>query len=72
MAKLRVMLAEDDPTMVNLLKTLLRMEGFEVLALDAQEDVARAVGRACPDILLKQREGVIVQILELLETGIIE
>ena len=52
MAKLRVMLAEDDPTMVNLLKTLLRMEGFDVVVLDAQDDVARAVRRACPDVLL--------------------
>ena len=30
MAKLTVMVAEDDLTMVNLLKTLLKMEGFDV------------------------------------------
>ncbi len=30
MAKLRVMIAEDDLTMVNLLKTLFKMEGFNV------------------------------------------
>ena len=52
MAKLRVMLAEDDLTMVNLLKTLLRMEGFNVLALDADENVLKAVSDHCPDVLL--------------------
>ena len=40
MSKLKVLVAEDDPTMVNLLNTLLEMEGFDVLALDADEDVA--------------------------------
>ena len=30
----KVLLAEDDHTMVSLLKTLLKMEGFEVVALD--------------------------------------
>ena len=52
MAKLRVMLAEDDLTMVNLLKTLLKMEGFEVVVLDADDDVVKAVSEHCPDILL--------------------
>ena len=31
----KILLAEDDPTMVSLLKTLLKMEGFDVVALDA-------------------------------------
>ena len=31
MAKLKVLVAEDDLTMVNLLQTLLKMEGFDVL-----------------------------------------
>ena len=52
MAKLRVLLAEDDLTMVNLLKTLLKMEGFNVLALDADENVAKAFSDHCPDVLL--------------------
>ncbi len=52
MAKLKVMLAEDDPIMINLLKTLLTMEGFEVLALDAEDDVVKAVAENCPDVLL--------------------
>ncbi|HEY9151270.1 MAG TPA: response regulator [Anaerolineales bacterium] len=52
MAELKVMLAEDDLTMVNLLKTLLKMEGFEVIALDADDNVVKAVGDICPDVLL--------------------
>ncbi|HUH99022.1 MAG TPA: response regulator [Anaerolineales bacterium] len=52
MAKLRVMLAEDDLTMINLLKTLLKMEGFEVIALDADADVVKALSENCPDVLL--------------------
>jgi DNA-binding response OmpR family regulator len=52
MAKLKVLVAEDDPTMVNLLKTLLKMEGFEVIAPDADQDVVKAVHDHCPDILL--------------------
>jgi DNA-binding response OmpR family regulator len=52
MAKLKIMLAEDDPTMINLLKTLLTMEGFDVLALDADDDVVKAMAENCPDVLL--------------------
>ena len=48
----KVLLAEDDQTMVNLLKTLLHMDGFEVIAVDADEDVAAAVGRHQADILV--------------------
>ena len=46
------MVVEDDLTMVNLLKTLLKMEGFEVVALDADSDVVKAVRANCPDVLL--------------------
>lgn len=46
------MLAEDDTTMVSLLKTLLKMEGFEVVALHADADVLEAVKREKPDLLL--------------------
>ncbi len=49
---LKVMLAEDDQTMVSLLKTLLRMDGFDVIALDADDDVPAAVARVSPDVLL--------------------
>ena len=48
----RVLLAEDDQTMVGLLTTLLTMNGFEVQALDADEDIVAAVQRAAPDVLL--------------------
>ncbi len=48
----RVLLAEDDQTMVGLLTTLLRMDGFQVKALDADEDIAAAVQQECPDVLL--------------------
>jgi two-component system phosphate regulon response regulator PhoB len=48
----KVLLAEDDVTMLSLLKTLLKMEGFQVVALDADEDIPKAVQREHPDVLL--------------------
>jgi len=48
----KILLAEDDPTMISLLKTLLKMEGFEVVALDVYSDVTEAVQREMPDTLL--------------------
>jgi CheY-like chemotaxis protein len=47
----KILLAEDDKTMVSLLKTLLTMEGFEVLGLEADADVPAAVQREKPDAL---------------------
>ena len=47
----KILLAEDDATMVSLLKTLLKMEGFEVLALDVNSDVPAAVQREKPQAL---------------------
>jgi CheY-like chemotaxis protein len=47
----KILLAEDDPTMISLLKTLLKMEGFEVLALDVNTDVPAAVERERPQAL---------------------
>jgi DNA-binding response OmpR family regulator len=47
----KVLLAEDDKTMVSLLKTLLTMEGFEVMGLDIDADVTAAVQREKPDAL---------------------
>lgn len=38
--------------MVSLLKTLLKMEGFETVTLDSDADVVEAVFREKPDILL--------------------
>ena len=48
----KVLLAEDDPTMVSLLKTLLKMEGFDVVALDVHSNVPDAVEHEHPDALL--------------------
>ena len=47
----KVLLAEDDKTMVSLLKTLLNMEGFDVVALDVNADVPAAVRLEKPDVL---------------------
>jgi CheY-like chemotaxis protein len=44
----KIVLAEDDATMVSLLKTLLKMEGYDVIALDADSDVAATVQREKP------------------------
>lgn len=52
MPKPKVLLAEDDHTMVSLLKTLLKMEGYEVVSLDADADVVDAVRTVKPDVLL--------------------
>jgi len=64
----KVLLAEDDSTMVSLLKTLLKMEGFEVLALDIDSDVPAVVQQEKPhalfmDVHLGGKSG-----MEILET----
>ena len=48
----KILLAEDDATMVSLLKTLLKMEGFQVILLDANADVPAVVLSEHPDIVL--------------------
>jgi DNA-binding response OmpR family regulator len=48
----KILVAEDDHTMVSLLMTLLKMEGFEVIQLDVHADVPSAVFREKPDVLL--------------------
>jgi DNA-binding response OmpR family regulator len=47
----KILVAEDDLTMVSLLKTLLKMEGFEVIALDVNADIPAAVDREKPDAI---------------------
>ena len=47
----KVLLAEDDPTMVSLLKTLLKMEGFDVVALSSDANVPDSVINEKPDVL---------------------
>lgn len=51
MAKAKILLAEDDITMVSLLKTLLNMEGFDVVVLQADANVPAAVRNEKPDVL---------------------
>jgi DNA-binding response OmpR family regulator len=46
------MLAEDDPTMLTLLKTLLKMEGFESIPLASDANIVQSVLADHPDVLL--------------------
>ena len=48
----KIMLVEDDATMLSLLKTLLRLEGFETTTLSEQENVLDALHRENPDAIL--------------------
>jgi len=47
----KILLAEDDPTMISLLQTLLKMEGYEAVAVDTRADVPGVVLREKPDVL---------------------
>jgi CheY-like chemotaxis protein len=48
----KVLLAEDDASMVYLLQTLLKMEGYEVGVLSLGDDPIAEVKAAAPDVLL--------------------
>jgi DNA-binding response OmpR family regulator len=48
----KVMLIEDDATMIGLLKTLLGIEGYDVVAFNGDDDVLQAVRREKPDVVL--------------------
>lgn len=48
----KILLAEDDRTMVSLLSTLLKMEGYEVVALEATADIPASVIAEKPDVML--------------------
>ena len=68
----KVLLAEDDRTMVSLLKTLLKMEGYDVVALESDSDVPAAVKSENPDVLfmdvhIGQQNGM--DIVELLRSN---
>ena len=52
MSKPKVLLAEDDFTMVSLLKTLLKMEGYEVVTVDPDANVTQEIRAQKPDVLL--------------------
>ena len=47
----KILLAEDDHTMIALLQTLLKMEGFEVSVADVDEDIPAILSREKPDAL---------------------
>src|SRR5687768_10093700 len=47
----KILLAEDDETMVSLLTTLLKMEGFEVVEVDVNADVPSMVRQEMPDAI---------------------
>ncbi|PJH76511.1 MAG: hypothetical protein CO064_00855 [Anaerolineae bacterium CG_4_9_14_0_8_um_filter_58_9] len=81
-AMLKVLLAEDDRTMVSLLEILLRMEGFQVVVLAGEcSDILEVVRREMPaivlmDIFLGDTNGIdlvrkIRQIPELTNTKVI-
>jgi len=48
----KILIAEDDATMVSLLKTLLKMEGFEVVSLSVDANVPDAIRAEKPDVIL--------------------
>ena len=48
----KVLLIEDDPTMLSLLNTLLEIEGYEVLHLETFENVVESVRSIVPDVIL--------------------
>lgn len=48
----KVLLADDDKTMLKLLTTLLELEGDESIAVTRPEKIVPAARRECPDIIL--------------------
>jgi DNA-binding response OmpR family regulator len=49
---LKVMLIEDDPTMLSLLKTILTMEGFQVIDWQPDSDALQDIIRNSPDLAM--------------------
>jgi DNA-binding response OmpR family regulator len=47
----KILLAEDDHTMIALLQTLLKMEGFEVSVADVDADMPALILREKPDVV---------------------
>lgn len=48
----KILLIEDDPTMLSLLNTLLEIEGYEVCQLETFDNVVETVGSIAPDVIL--------------------
>jgi DNA-binding response OmpR family regulator len=48
----KVLLVEDDPTMLSLLGTLLEMEGFQAIKLEKFNAIVMAIQNEAPDVVL--------------------
>ena len=48
----KIMLIEDDDTMVSLLTTLLGIEGYEVVAFQGNGEILSAIQQEMPDVIL--------------------
>ena len=48
----KVLLIDDDATMIHLLKTLLAIDGYKVVTFQGDEDVLQVVQREKPDLIL--------------------
>ncbi len=48
----KILLVEDDATMISLLRTLLEIEGFAVVQFDPAQDVLEQIRREHPDAVL--------------------
>jgi DNA-binding response OmpR family regulator len=48
----KVMLIEDDPTMLSLLNTLLEIEGYEVAQIETFDNIVESVRSVAPDVIL--------------------
>jgi DNA-binding response OmpR family regulator len=48
----KVMLVEDDLTMLALLKTLLEIEGYQVVEFDPNSDIVVSIRESTPDVVL--------------------
>ena len=48
----KIMLIEDDTTMVGLLKTLLGIEGYQVVSWNTDKDILESIRDELPDVIL--------------------
>lgn len=48
----KVMLIEDDATMISLLRTLLEIEGFDVIQYNPEENILTPIVREKPDVII--------------------
>lgn len=48
----KIMLVEDDPTMLELLSTLFMLEGFEVTTMLGEETILESILRNDPDVIM--------------------